>query len=100
MWKLSLTASNAITFEFDTVREAVTLAEMLEDARKHSQSRYIISITDGNGLISASGVDTGKIYALSDAGWKPAKIADEMGLSEQTIRKYLTKRETPALSGK
>ena len=34
-------------------------------------------------------VDTGKIKALADAGWSVQKIAEEMGLSAPTIRKYL-----------
>lgn len=38
-------------------------------------------------------VDTGKLYALSDAGWTPLKIADELGCSEQTVRNWLHKRE-------
>lgn len=36
--------------------------------------------------------DVGKLYALSDAGWSPAKIADELGVSEQTVRNWLNKR--------
>lgn len=37
--------------------------------------------------------DTGKLYALADAGWTPAKIADELGVSEQNVRNWLNKRE-------
>lgn len=33
--------------------------------------------------------DTGKMVALLKAGWSVAKIADEMGVSEQTIRKHM-----------
>lgn len=36
--------------------------------------------------------DVGKLYALADAGWTPAKIADELGVSEQTVRNWLNKR--------
>lgn len=36
--------------------------------------------------------DVGKLYALADAGWSPAKIADELGVSEQTVRNWLNKR--------
>lgn len=36
-----------------------------------------------------SDVDVGKIRALHNAGWSNAKIADEMGISDPTIRKYI-----------
>lgn len=36
-------------------------------------------------------IDVGKIGALWKAGWSVAKIADEMRVSEQTIRNYLKK---------
>lgn len=36
--------------------------------------------------------DTGKLGALRKAGWSVAKIADEMGVSEQTVRNHM-KRE-------
>ena len=39
-------------------------------------------------------IDTGKIKALKDAGWTVAKIADEMGVSDQTIYNYLNKMES------
>ena len=32
--------------------------------------------------------DTGKLKALLKAGWSIAKIADEMGITEATIRKH------------
>ena len=35
--------------------------------------------------------DTGKLRALRNAGWSVAKIADEMGVSEQTIRNHMKK---------
>ena len=38
-------------------------------------------------------VDTGKIKALADAGWSAQKIAEEMGLSAPTIRRYLKETE-------
>lgn len=34
-------------------------------------------------------VDMGKIKALADAGWNAQRIAEEMGLSAPTVRKYL-----------
>lgn len=34
-------------------------------------------------------VDTGKIKALHKAGWSVAKIADEIGCSEQTVYNHL-----------
>lgn len=34
-------------------------------------------------------IDTGKIRALADAGWTHDSIADEMGISTVTVRKYL-----------
>ena len=37
------------------------------------------------------GVDTGKIKALSDAGWSKAKIADEMGISIRAVYYHLDK---------
>lgn len=39
-------------------------------------------------------VDTGKIKALADAGWSVQKIAEEMGLSGPTVRRYLKEEET------
>ena len=36
-------------------------------------------------------IDTGKIRALREGGWSVAKIADEMGLSDQTVRNYMKK---------
>lgn len=38
-------------------------------------------------------VDSGKLYALHDAGWGRKMIADELGVSEQTVSNYLKKRE-------
>lgn len=35
--------------------------------------------------------DTGKLLALKKAGWKAEKIADEFGVSVQTIYTYLRK---------
>lgn len=35
--------------------------------------------------------DTGKLRALRNACWNIAKIADEMGVSEQTIRNHMKK---------
>ena len=36
-------------------------------------------------------VDRGKVKALHDAGWSPAKIADEMGCSYQIVYRILEK---------
>ena len=33
--------------------------------------------------------DTGKMNALLKAGWSVPKIADEMGVSDPTVRKYM-----------
>lgn len=38
-----------------------------------------------------SGIDHGKILALHDAGWSPAKIADELGITSVTVRNHLKK---------
>jgi len=35
--------------------------------------------------------DTGKLGALRKAGWSVIKIADEMQVSEQTVRNYMKK---------
>ena len=37
------------------------------------------------------GIDHGKIIALHNAGWPVAKIADEMGISVQTVHNHLKK---------
>lgn len=37
-------------------------------------------------------VDTGKLFALYQAGWSAPKIADELGISDQTVYNYLRKR--------
>ncbi len=34
-------------------------------------------------------VDTGKLWALHNAGWDDKKIADELGVNIKTVRKYL-----------
>ena len=39
----------------------------------------------------AKGIDKGKIKALHDAGWNASKIADEMGVSPQSINYHLRK---------
>lgn len=39
-------------------------------------------------------VDVGRIRALQDAGWSVAKIADDMGISEPTVRRYMKKEDT------
>lgn len=39
------------------------------------------------------GVDSGKIRALTNAGWSAAKIADEMGISVQTVYNYQKKEK-------
>lgn len=36
-------------------------------------------------------LDTGKLKTLREAGWSVAKIANEMGVTDQTIRNYITK---------
>lgn len=38
-------------------------------------------------------VDSGKILALHKANWKPEKIADEMGISTQTVYNHIKKAE-------
>ena len=38
-------------------------------------------------------VDIGKIIALHNAGWPVPKIADELGISERTVYRYLPSRE-------
>ena len=40
-----------------------------------------------------SKIDKGKVYALWDAKWPAAKIADEMGCSGATIYKILKERD-------
>ncbi len=34
-------------------------------------------------------IDTGKLLALHNAGWSNVKIADELGISDATVGKYL-----------
>ncbi len=36
-------------------------------------------------------VDVGKIVSLHNAGWNNAKIADEMGISDVTVGKYINR---------
>ena len=38
-------------------------------------------------------VDHGKIIACHNAGWSIAKIADEVGCSEQTVRNHIEKEK-------
>lgn len=44
---------------------------------------------------SGKRIDSGKILALSKAGWTTAAIAAEMGLSQSTVLKYI-RQETEA----
>ena len=39
--------------------------------------------------VKKSKIDAGKIKALADAGWSVQKIAEEMGISAPTVRRYL-----------
>lgn len=102
MWHLSVRkGGNAVlTYSFETIQEAHTWALALVDARKHTEDQYTLSIAEGEGeeepeakMNKLIRLDTGKLYALADAGWKPLKIADELGCSEQTVRNYLNKRK-------
>ena len=38
-------------------------------------------------------IDTGKLLALHKAGWSNVKIADELGISDVTVGKYLKRAE-------
>lgn len=38
-------------------------------------------------------IDIGKIYALYDANWSTKAIADELGVTQQTVRNWLKRRE-------
>lgn len=38
-------------------------------------------------------IDTGKLTALHKAGWSNVKIADELGISDVTVGKYLKQME-------
>ena len=107
MWKLSVRkGGNAVlTYSFETIQEAYTWALALVDARKHTDDdQYALSIAEGDDEPEAKmtkliKLDTGKLYALADAGWKPLKIADELGCSEQTVRNYLNKRKEKKACG-
>lgn len=102
MWRVQLRTSGAVLFDFDTVQEAGTWAADLENARdNHAVTPFSIAIVEAQAAEKPSkSIDTGKLYALADAGWKPLKIADELNVSEQTVRNYLSKRKAPAVSGK
>ena len=39
-------------------------------------------------------LDIGKLYALADANWTSRAIADELGVTQQTVRNWLRRRET------
>ena len=38
-------------------------------------------------------IDMGKLMALHKAGWSNVKIADELGISDVTVGKYLKQTE-------
>ena len=38
-------------------------------------------------------LDTGKLFALYDASWSIKAIADELGVTQQTVRNWLKRRE-------
>lgn len=105
MWKLSVRkGGNAVlTYSFDTMQEAHTWALALVDARKHTDDQYTLTIAEEDQepekMTKQIKLDTGKLYALADAGWKPLKIADELGCSEQTVRNYLNKRKEKTACG-
>ena len=38
-------------------------------------------------------IDIGKLYALADANWTSRAIADGLGVTQQTVRNWLKRRE-------
>ena len=49
------------------------------------------AVVKANAKARRDAIDYGKVRALWDAKWNVAKIADEIGCSEQSIRNYLKK---------
>ena len=75
-----------------------TLQNMLEGCmffrREPEMEREIVSTAPPRKKLQKSGgvkkqIDTGKLLALHKAGWSNAKIANELGVSDVTVGKYL-----------
>ncbi len=75
-----------------------TLQNMLEGCmffrREPAMEREIVSTAPPRKKLQKSGgvkkqIDTGKLLALHKAGWSNAKIANELGVSDVTVGKYL-----------
>lgn len=75
-----------------------TLGHMLEGCmffrREPAMEREIVSTAPPRKKLQKSGgvkkqIDTGKLLALHKAGWSNAKIANELGVSDVTVGKYL-----------
>jgi len=64
----------------------------LPTAPKNKPASVWVPVPNGTKDTKRKLIDTGKIYALHDAGWNTTKIADEMGLSWATVDKYLKLR--------
>lgn len=64
----------------------------LQKERHRTRNRKIPPPNKGEGT-SAKRIDMGKVMALKDAGWSVPKIADEIGVSAQTIYYRLKKEE-------
>jgi len=64
----------------------------LPTAPKNKPASVWVPVPNGTKDTKRKLIDTGKIYALHDAGWNITKIADEMGLSWATVDKYMKLR--------
>ncbi len=70
--------------------------DMMESAVSGSSKEEKESDTDGeDGKSGKSKIDTGKVMALTKAGWSAAQIADEMKINTQAVydARYRMKKE-------
>lgn len=58
-----------------------------QDRRRSSRLSWIPPAGKKRGPKKA--LDVGKLVALHNAGWPPAKIADELRVTERTVYRYL-----------
>lgn len=67
---------------------ALALLDNLKVAPKKDTTEPVKAVVKPRGR---KPVDNGKILALHDAGWPTKKIADEVGVSEQTVKNHIKK---------
>ena len=72
-------------------KAAIALLDNLKVAPKVDKAKAVEAVKAEPKTVGRKGVDHGKIVALDKAWWPTAKIADEMGVTVQTVKNHLQK---------